>query len=263
MTAEQKKRSMLGMENAVLYVNGSRVDQHLREIKVDKPKFLVDMETIKALMARFTYKPNWNFMVTARSDPWNESGQVVNLKIEFYAENSVPAFEAWKIESEEEREYGWSYRDTYQLPPMRRMMQPRRPVIPVGATLPVPAHISSEREFWDWLHTDVITMAENHERDEWFKVDGQVPFDPHAAEKALAAQRARERQSYAFDREYVERYVPPDARRGPNRYGSVYDEAYKMDEAMVKTLLDKPMSNYKAWAKQFLAEGVEKPCEGE
>lgn len=39
------------------------------------------------------------------------------------------------------------------------------------------------KQFWDWLHRYFIGELENHERDEWFRVDGELMFDPHAKDK--------------------------------------------------------------------------------
>lgn len=44
--------------------------------------------------------------------------------------------------------------------------------------IPVPT-VPGDREMWMRFLRDAVTSAEHHERDEWFVVDGQRPFDPH------------------------------------------------------------------------------------
>ena len=61
--------------------------------------------------------------------------------------------------------------------------QPDR-VIPVGGTFIVPPTImwaiDPKADFLSWLWTTVLEM-ERHEAGEWFRVDGKLPYDPHAS----------------------------------------------------------------------------------
>lgn len=53
--------------------------------------------------------------------------------------------------------------------------------ISLGATFIVPHHIlqdHAEDRFWLWIQ-DRLHYIECHESDEWFRVDGQIRFDPH------------------------------------------------------------------------------------
>jgi hypothetical protein len=57
---------------------------------------------------------------------------------------------------------------------------------------PVPCHLPDEPDVWLEFVRHSITLADAHERDEWFVVDGERPFDPHAtlAERVVAQRRA-------------------------------------------------------------------------
>lgn len=49
---------------------------------------------------------------------------------------------------------------------------------PVRVTAPVPRYISDLEHFVEWLH-HILLEQERHELDEWLRVDGALPFDPH------------------------------------------------------------------------------------
>ncbi|HEY5785847.1 MAG TPA: hypothetical protein VIT65_13820 [Microlunatus sp.] len=53
--------------------------------------------------------------------------------------------------------------------------------VQVGCELYVPELFRSEGDFggfYRWLHQE-LRKLEDHETDEWFRVDGGLPFDPH------------------------------------------------------------------------------------
>jgi hypothetical protein len=52
-------------------------------------------------------------------------------------------------------------------------------LIPVMGQYSVPHYIRLEHEFFDWLRTVPLTELEYHERDEWFRVGGSLPHNPH------------------------------------------------------------------------------------
>jgi hypothetical protein len=49
-----------------------------------------------------------------------------------------------------------------------------------GPIFPVPERITSREQFLDWLMDECIPGIEQHERMEWFRVDGEKHRDPHA-----------------------------------------------------------------------------------
>ena len=100
------------------------------------------------LLARFTYKPRWTFRLEP-ADGW--PGQWM-LLITTWVQDIRPP-------------HNWGH----------------------GAfTVPVPP-ISGEAHagYWEhWLRDTIWHVAERHEVDEWFTVDGQRPYDPHARKEA-------------------------------------------------------------------------------
>lgn len=114
------------------------------------------------LLSRFTYKPGWHFELSRRP----ELGQIM-LQIAFSAPDS-------RITDVYGR-YG-------RLDPCRACGSPH-PMreIPISGQFPLDPFAALSRNenlFFDWLH-QMVRDVEKHELDEWFRVDGELRFDPH------------------------------------------------------------------------------------
>lgn len=101
-----------------------------------------DFEWVQGLMRSFRYKPGWVFQVNRRP----ETGATMVL-VDFHAPNS------------------------------------RNPSVQakVGGNYYVHPGILESRDaglFWRWLRR-TLADVEDHERDEWFQVEGELMFDPH------------------------------------------------------------------------------------
>jgi hypothetical protein len=48
---------------------------------------------------------------------------------------------------------------------------------------PIPCYLPDEPDRWLRFLRDAIAAADAHERDEWFVVNGERPFDPHRARR--------------------------------------------------------------------------------
>ena len=95
-----------------------------------------------------TYKPGWTIRVTddAREGAWGEA----KLQLSYEAE------------------------DTYN---------PGHTTRVVGQTIIDLAAFPTREQFLCFIRSQIHRL-ECHEADEWLKVDGQMPFDPHAHERA-------------------------------------------------------------------------------
>jgi hypothetical protein len=117
---------------------------------------------IQETLRRFRYKPGWQFGMCRR-----EGGPVV--RAEFMAENSrhpspYPRYKEPRMVAE------------------GPLLIERDDLIPISGEFPAPPPITDAEDdvkFFDWLH-EVVGFMEDHERDEWFRVDGILRCDPHA-----------------------------------------------------------------------------------
>jgi hypothetical protein len=62
--------------------------------------------------------------------------------------------------------------------PVRDSNDPEREVL-IGQSFPLPPRLRGEEDLLRWLR-HALGRVELHERDEWLRVDGATPFDPHA-----------------------------------------------------------------------------------
>lgn len=114
----------------------------------------------------FTYKPGWHFDMTRR--PEFPSG--VAVQVSFMAEdsrrgpNQVPSY----------REFTMTAGEPFRVE--------RDDLILVKATFAVPHRRQDEMSFWRWLREVAVRAVELHEADEWFRVNGQLMFDPHVGD---------------------------------------------------------------------------------
>jgi len=170
---------------------GIAVPKELIVESYDAGQFITP-RSVQDFLRLFSYKPNWIFGCFPRGyagfpSPENQNSGIW-VKIEMYVENSRPSFKPWdfnRMQDDAHRDLDryyddmrYDYRAMIRPPRTPQLLSPRTEVQPVGGDFEVPALISCEAEFFDWLQY-AITYVENHERDEWFKVRGLVPFDPH------------------------------------------------------------------------------------
>jgi hypothetical protein len=93
------------------------------------------------LLASFRYKPKWEF----RLGPAIAGGWVLRIR-------------SWVPDVHDPD--SWGYGNT---------------------AIPVPPYDGMGAEDWqEWLHEVIISGPERHETDEWFRVGGERPYDPHA-----------------------------------------------------------------------------------
>lgn len=167
---------------------------------------------IPLLLKHFTYKPNW-FVEGEYKVDYDE----VFITMREFVEDSTEEFEQWDLRpqqyidrydvEEQPRDY-YGYKDLlvgndYGRRRRAGVVSPRRPVLPVYSTAVVPRTIETESEFWFWLRYDGIPQLEEHEMDEWFKVDGMVMFDPHSTKPMfLTIQELEIRNRGKLNREF-------------------------------------------------------------
>ena len=118
---------------------------------------------VATMLERFTYKPGWHFGMTRQP-----SVGAVGVSMQFLAQDSTRG----------------------PLPPRYGEVRmcadgmvevERTDMVPIYATYFVPNHLEpghDEHRFWEWLRGR-IGEVEMHERDEWFRVDKALPYDPH------------------------------------------------------------------------------------
>ena len=125
-------------------------------------------------LKRVTYKPNFS-MFAYPEGPNN----LWVLRVTAYVENSRKEFVPWKLEQPPyEDDF---YYDFMRKPPTREGVGylPRREVIEVRGVYRIPRTYPGEEEsFLDWLMA-VLHGFERHEMQEWFRLDGELVYDPH------------------------------------------------------------------------------------
>lgn len=126
---------------------------------------------VSRLMGRFQYKTGWHFDLTRSHQ---DLGRVI-LRVSFMAEDSRRGPNRPP-----------SYREiTMTFDAGQPFEIQRDDLIPVEGIFYVPPTIVSGRqefEFFHWLRR-TLQHVESHELDEWFRVDGNLPYDPHASGK--------------------------------------------------------------------------------
>lgn len=134
------------------------------------------------LMARFTYKPNVEFEVIDGSlhiiedEPYQPS---VAIKAVMWCFDSRLAYPpARQLQGASVNTIVNTAVMVYNPDGLRHQFNfaPVR----VAHLSPVPdMALQSEKMFWFWLRRVVIGDLEDHEMDEWFKIDGEVVNNPH------------------------------------------------------------------------------------
>ena len=122
----------------------------------------IDVQVVKDWVSRVRYKPDTRFTVQSNYYGFTRGMGDVSIRVERRLADSTKPLQSIEEFAE------------------------HRMWIPVGCHLDVPtralARVPAEARFvvfFEWLHRKVIWL-ERHEIDEWFRVDGQLPFDPHA-----------------------------------------------------------------------------------
>jgi hypothetical protein len=122
-----------------------------------------DFRWVTNLLSRFTYKPGWVFDLSRRPE---KGGPL--LTVTFQAEDSRKGPNQWP---------------TYRMVGESLSIE-RDDLVPLTGQFVVDRYLLKERSehlFWEWLRR-TISFVEKHEQDEWFRVDGQLPYDPHISE---------------------------------------------------------------------------------
>jgi hypothetical protein len=119
------------------------------------------------LLERVTYKPNVRFEAT-------EQYGRVTVKVTIWTLDShktYPEAAKWTtlamfgVASSVDTDRGGTYR-------LEPMIGDQLHVVPEMA-------LDDEDVFWIWLRRSVIGQLEDHEADEWFKIDGKCVDNPH------------------------------------------------------------------------------------
>jgi len=108
-------------------------------------RFAIEPATrLTGFLTRFTYKPRWHFRV-------------------FPASHGLFSANALQI-TMHTQDVNWPHG-----------------LVPVVGTVAIPEAlpVMTDDQVMEWLR-EQIRRVELHEVDEWFKVDGKAPFDPHA-----------------------------------------------------------------------------------
>lgn len=137
---------------------------------------------VQRLMKSFTYKPNFEFEVIPRGD---YDYSACTIKVTMWTLNSCQTYPAARqmlgLSAQTLHGVGGcmvtfpTMDDQIGYGTITVNMEP----VKVGAMVPVPMHLTEDR-FWDWLRRYAIATVEQHETDEWFKVNGVALYDPHS-----------------------------------------------------------------------------------
>jgi hypothetical protein len=119
---------------------------------VDAPPGMLPPKGLARLLAQFTYRPGWRFVL------------VYSSRFESLT-TGLPGWPAWSLRIHMKIE------DTYRRGVTRDQT----------FTVSLPTYPDEvPDEYWlQWLRHTAIQLAEDHEIDEWFTVAGKRPFDPH------------------------------------------------------------------------------------
>lgn len=127
---------------------------------------------VAGYLARFSYKPGWHFTVNRRP----ELRDGVFVQVVFRTSDSRAA-----------DRYGM---DEFACPRCGSVNERASGGIPIAGQFGVPPRLLQSRDpeglFRHWLRTMIGDM-ELHERDEWFRWDGKLPYDPHVGMMASGA----------------------------------------------------------------------------
>lgn len=128
----------------------------------------IDYQQLRSLVQRLSYKPNTLLACEPARDAWDGIGVVRLMMYVPDSRRSHPTIDHWRDT------FDYCDRTILRSSGFR---QPPMEVAPVGLTRVVPPGLD-QRRFLDWMRC-FLREAENHELDEWFKIDGHIINDPH------------------------------------------------------------------------------------
>jgi hypothetical protein len=125
---------------------------------VDAPPGYTPPKGLARLLAQFTYRPGWRFVLALNPAVHSLMSSVADVP-------GLPGLAGWVLRIHMKVE------DTYRRGVMRDQT----------FTIALPSYPDEvPDEYWlTWLRRTAIQLAEDHEIDEWFMVAGVRPFDPH------------------------------------------------------------------------------------
>jgi hypothetical protein len=129
---------------------------------------------VKRLLEGFTYKPNFTMGLYPPPETFTGIAMIRALAYcpDSSLSNRVPV-EAHELELFDD----WRWQNPRRLITTGRYFTQKLHLIEITAAWDVPKGLT-EPDFWPWLHAR-ITEFENHERDEFFKVNGAAVYNPH------------------------------------------------------------------------------------
>lgn len=141
------------------------------------PVRALGFDDVKQLLSMFVYKPNWTLEVKPPSTAY----EVGLIQVMFFAPDS----RRHNYAPIEEYRDSYDRYDSWAGPPLRMLSRQQYfkqnlPLICVYSAFSVPI-ILNEQEFWPWLRLK-LREVEDHEMDEFFKVNGVAIYDPHSAQ---------------------------------------------------------------------------------
>ena len=125
------------------------------------------------LLGRFRYKPEWTFEMHR-----DQMGPMVAIRV-MVPDSRHP-----------DRPPSYTER-SYTIMQGEPLHMERDDLIQISASFPIPIDLQQthdEARFWHWLREQVL-FVERHEADEWFRVDGQLPYDPHSPRRMMESFR--------------------------------------------------------------------------
>lgn len=136
----------------------------------------LSFERVQKLLSTFTYKPGWALEIVKTADQM--SWETGTIRVLFYAPDSTRRAHPPVIQLDDD--YRYLHHDRLALTRVldyRRFFKQNLQLIEIYSAFTVP-QIVSEHEFWKWLDKK-LAEVEQHERHEFFKVNGVPIYDPH------------------------------------------------------------------------------------
>lgn len=138
-------------------------------------------EQVVSLMRDFTYKPNFRFEVSPAPV---DTVHCAILRAEMFVPDSRRPYPQVSMVREDMEIDNWLHRSKFTNRSDRWRIHGLDYVIPVVATIGV-HHQLAEDQFYDPFLRTWLDTIDAHERDEWFRVGGQLLHDPHAYPAAI------------------------------------------------------------------------------
>lgn len=133
---------------------------------------------VSELLTRFRYKPGYVFRAVPPASVYDQ----VDIEVGYYTQDS---YGKGRLDVQTDIDYDRIGYLTDRMFQTARRQSAIVELIPIYGKFPMPPYVISEAGFWDWMHKSLIRQIEQHEIDEWFRVDGQVVHDPHAPRHAM------------------------------------------------------------------------------